>query len=53
MKTLFVSYNLWNLVENGMNEYDVERLTVAPRNDMKENRKKRCEGPILHPTSFG
>ena len=53
MKTLFLSYDLWDLVENDMNEYDVERLTVAQRNEMKENKKKRCKGPILHPTSFG
>ena len=53
MKTLFLSYDLWDLVENGMNEYDVERLTAAQRNEMKENKKKRCKGPFLHPTSFG
>ena len=40
MKTLFLSYDLWDLVENGMNEYDVERLTAAQRNEMKENKKK-------------
>ena len=40
MKTLFLLYDLWDLVENGMNEYDVERLTAPQRNEMKENKKK-------------
>ena len=47
MKTLFLSYDLWELVENGMNEYDVERLTAAQRNEMKENKKKKMQRPFF------
>ena len=42
MKTLFISYDLWDLVENGLPEYDTQegRVTAAQKNEMKENRKK-------------
>ena len=49
MKTLFISYDLWDLVENGLPEYDTQegRVTAAQKNEMKENRKKECAGNWL------
>lgn len=40
MKTLFLSNDLWDLVENDITKCDVEKLTAAQKNEMKECRKK-------------
>ena len=42
MKTFFISYDLWDLVDNGLPEYDTQegRIIANQKNEMKENRKK-------------
>ena len=42
MRTLFMSYDLWELVENGFDDLaDVERTTATQRSDLKE-KKEGC-----------
>lgn len=40
MKAMFVSLDLWELVENGYTVYEGEGITVAQMKEMKENNKK-------------
>nr|XP_010943190.1 uncharacterized protein LOC105060979 [Elaeis guineensis] len=51
MKTLFVSCDLWELVENGFvdlaDSEEVPRLTVAQRNELKEKKKKDAKALFM------
>lgn len=42
MKTLSMSHDLWDLVENGFSDFEFQdvRLTAAQRTELKENKKK-------------
>lgn len=54
IKIVFLTHDLWDLVENDLPKYDAQegRLTISKKkkNQMK---KKGCNGPILHPSNFG
>lgn len=48
MRTLFMSYDLWELVENGFEDLaDAERLTAAQRTELREKRKKDAKALSL------
>ncbi|XP_077216222.1 uncharacterized protein LOC143850840 isoform X2 [Tasmannia lanceolata] len=48
MKMLFMSYELWELVENGYENFvEVERLTAAQKNEFKESKKKDAQALFL------
>ena len=48
MKTLFVSYDLWDLVDSGYNDHaEANKLTTAQHNELKEKQKKDAKAVVL------
>ena len=48
MRTIFLSYDLWELVENGFDDFPkVERLSTAQRNELREKQKKDAKALVL------
>ena len=48
MRTLFMSYDLWELVENGFDDLaDVERTTATQWSDLKEKKKRDAKALSL------
>ena len=51
MKTLFMSQDVWDLVENGFDEPDnVITLTPVEKNQLKELKKNGCKSSLIYST---
>ena len=50
MKTLFISQDLRDLIEEGYEQPDdLSTLAAAKLKEYKQNKQKRCKGSTLHP----